>query len=594
MKKLRILSALLAILTAFSCLSSTSVFAAETNKLSITDIPDDIFYAELEDILYGITLQLPDGSTFTSNIDDVYSTDCYDVRNTVGLASTYCYYEIDGVELYLEAELYTCDFIGLSAYVYDPNNDESYTDYCTLPYPSDCEIPEVFCQDYVVYRQNGDDTLTVINYLGYEEYDENDNIVYPSIVIPESVNEMTVTAIANNAFAVTSHPAEITIPDTVTSIGSYALGYCFDVYGQGEIHGLPDSISSSILAYELMEADVDEEFLVSINIYNDNNAEYADYLKNTYFADNADFTYDEEYESILVTATKSQILSVAEEDELYINLVYDTVYKIEDELYYVMDRVSDNELIPISIITAAYTEDEAEAIKDNIINNYFDADTEYVFDGFDVIYIDATKAQLDALKYDDDISYIYLWNTMSLSSSLCRAIYFADDNDTFDIYLLESDAEYWDLSIDELHKTYFENCKGEYYFSSYETYYVIYGATKEQIVQLGNDDVAFISLFDEPALNKYYNLTIYGTTGSVAEEYALANDIAFVGNAPEHQLGDVNLDGVISVADATLIMKSNVGLEELTDYQLELADYDGNGAVNVMDATEIQKKIAGY
>ena len=98
-------------------------------------------------------------------------------------------------------------------------------------------------------------------------------------------------------------------------------------------------------------------------------------------------------------------------------------------------------------------------------------------------------------------------------------------------------------------------------------------------------------LFEEPSINKYYNLTIYGTTGSAAEEYAMANDITFAEIQSEYQLGDVNLDGKISIMDATLIMKANVNLETLTAQQQELADYDGNGIVNVMDATAIQKML---
>ena len=53
--------------------------------------------------------------------------------------------------------------------------------------------------------------------------------------------------------------------------------------------------------------------------------------------------------------------------------------------------------------------------------------------------------------------------------------------------------------------------------------------------------------------------------------------------------GDVNIDGDITVIDATDIQKYIVGLEELTADSKSVAD----GAISVMDATSIQKYIVG-
>ncbi|MCQ2514512.1 MAG: dockerin type I domain-containing protein [Ruminococcus sp.] len=57
--------------------------------------------------------------------------------------------------------------------------------------------------------------------------------------------------------------------------------------------------------------------------------------------------------------------------------------------------------------------------------------------------------------------------------------------------------------------------------------------------------------------------------------------------------GDVNLDGNINVEDITLIQQYLVGLENLTEKQLVLADVDGSGIVNIKDATTIQKYLLG-
>ena len=58
-------------------------------------------------------------------------------------------------------------------------------------------------------------------------------------------------------------------------------------------------------------------------------------------------------------------------------------------------------------------------------------------------------------------------------------------------------------------------------------------------------------------------------------------------------IGDVSGDGVITVADATLVQKHLVKVEELTGDNLTAADVDKSGVVNVKDATYIQMYIVG-
>lgn len=54
---------------------------------------------------------------------------------------------------------------------------------------------------------------------------------------------------------------------------------------------------------------------------------------------------------------------------------------------------------------------------------------------------------------------------------------------------------------------------------------------------------------------------------------------------------DVDLDGLVSVTDATLLQKYVVGIATLTDDQKLLADCNGDGVINVRDATYVQKSI---
>ncbi|MBQ7133053.1 MAG: hypothetical protein IJO20_01005 [Ruminococcus sp.] len=57
-------------------------------------------------------------------------------------------------------------------------------------------------------------------------------------------------------------------------------------------------------------------------------------------------------------------------------------------------------------------------------------------------------------------------------------------------------------------------------------------------------------------------------------------------------IGDVTLDGEVSVFDATEIQRYVAKLSDLSDEQLKLADVDFNGIVNVVDATIVQRYVA--
>ena len=60
-------------------------------------------------------------------------------------------------------------------------------------------------------------------------------------------------------------------------------------------------------------------------------------------------------------------------------------------------------------------------------------------------------------------------------------------------------------------------------------------------------------------------------------------------NEPMGMIGDVDLDGEISIIDATLIQRYAVKLKELTKVQLCLADTDVDGEADVADATNLQR-----
>lgn len=88
------------------------------------------------------------------------------------------------------------------------------------------------------------------------------------------------------------------------------------------------------------------------------------------------------------------------------------------------------------------------------------------------------------------------------------------------------------------------------------------------------------------------NLTLYVYKDSYAQQYAEENNINFK-IIPEYEIGDVDLNGIVNVSDATLIQYYASSIKDLSDYQLSLADVNGDGVVNVLDATEIQRILVG-
>ena len=54
----------------------------------------------------------------------------------------------------------------------------------------------------------------------------------------------------------------------------------------------------------------------------------------------------------------------------------------------------------------------------------------------------------------------------------------------------------------------------------------------------------------------------------------------------------MNGDGLVSAADAALILRYYAGLIDLSDFQLEAADMDGDGQVTNLDAKIILQNVA--
>ncbi len=88
---------------------------------------------------------------------------------------------------------------------------------------------------------------------------------------------------------------------------------------------------------------------------------------------------------------------------------------------------------------------------------------------------------------------------------------------------------------------------------------------------------------------KVYDVT--SQAGFSSETYSTATTIT----SDSYVWGDVNLDGKLSIMDATVIQRylSTDASTQLNELQIQIADTNGDGKVTIMDATEIQRKLAG-
>jgi hypothetical protein len=79
---------------------------------------------------------------------------------------------------------------------------------------------------------------------------------------------------------------------------------------------------------------------------------------------------------------------------------------------------------------------------------------------------------------------------------------------------------------------------------------------------------------------------------SYAHRYAVQNNIPYILSADSAILGDADGDGSVTIVDATCIQRVLAGYP-VSSFVREAADIDGDG-LNIMDATKIQRYLVGY
>ncbi|MBQ1453970.1 MAG: dockerin type I repeat-containing protein, partial [Ruminococcus sp.] len=88
--------------------------------------------------------------------------------------------------------------------------------------------------------------------------------------------------------------------------------------------------------------------------------------------------------------------------------------------------------------------------------------------------------------------------------------------------------------------------------------------------------------------------SLYLELVSGKDEISLADNTVTVGlsSFSQYQLGDMNVDGSVTINDVTTVQRWLVELETFSDEQIALADANGDGEINISDATYLQMVLA--
>ena len=101
-----------------------------------------------------------------------------------------------------------------------------------------------------------------------------------------------------------------------------------------------------------------------------------------------------------------------------------------------------------------------------------------------------------------------------------------------------------------------------------------------------------VSFIDVMAFDNSPNVVIGCYSGSYALQYAEDNKIDHI-ILDGDKIGDVNGDGAVDILDATEIQKYAAESTDFTDEQFELGDINKDGYCDVIDALLVQKSVIG-
>ncbi|MEE1219059.1 MAG: leucine-rich repeat protein, partial [Ruminococcus sp.] len=114
---------------------------------------------------------------------------------------------------------------------------------------------------------------------------------------------------------------------------------------------------------------------------------------------------------------------------------------------------------------------------------------------------------------------------------------------------------------------------------------IFQGCTSLKSVTIPNN---VTHIYETALLYHKSDFFIYGYKGSYAETYAKENDVQF---KMIHVKGDIDLDGLATIHDVTLIQRYCADEIETIEAPVNYVDVDGNDSIDINDATAIQRLL---
>ena len=121
------------------------------------------------------------------------------------------------------------------------------------------------------------------------------------------------------------------------------------------------------------------------------------------------------------------------------------------------------------------------------------------------------------------------------------------------------------------------------------------------LIPEGFSEVAYETIVKGNTVDYFFSDVATGTyiLKVMKENHVTREYTVVVGNSSVIQdvkiclLGDVNMDGKISILDAIMVQKVSLSSMSLDDYQIKLASVRGKSSLGVLDAILIQKYALG-
>ena len=240
---------------------------------------------------------------------------------------------------------------------------------------------------------------------------------------------------------------------------------------------------------------------------------------------------------------------------------------------------------PLSATNAWIKADKTKIVKGQSLTFTYGADNSA---GLYTIGIDKDNTRI----YTDTISnntYTYTFNESGQYSVYVTCYGYGGSNDTEKLYITVNEPVSATNAWIKADKT--KIVKGQSVTFTYGAdnsaglYTIGIDKDNERIYTETIRNNTFTYTFNEMGEYSIY-VTCYGYAGYDD------TDKIFVTVNDTYQTGDVNCDGVVSIADATELQKHLANIIDFNDEQLAVADTNGDGSVSIADATQIQKYLA--